>query len=127
MAIKNYGSHVGKDTYSPESGEEKKRRVHEARCQFNRCCYGATGHNQCQMVGTFQLAPERFICSWHHGLSSDKNNLGDFKDWLEYHYPERSKPLSKDVTDCILSRYKNPWIKKSVSDLWRDIRGGGYV
>ena len=124
MAINDYSRNAGKDTYSPESEEEKKKRLQEAWYQFNRCCYGKTGTNQCRMIGTSQLTPESFMCSWHHGLSSDKNNLGDFKDWLGYHYPERNKPLSEEATAWIVSRHNNPWIKKPVIDLWRDVRGG---
>jgi hypothetical protein len=113
-----------KNESSNESEEEKKKRLQEAWYQFNRCCYGKTGTNQCRMVGTFQLTPESFICSWHHGLSSDKNNLGEFKKWLEYHYPERDTPLKEDATAWIVSRNNKPWIKKPMIDLWRDVRGG---
>ena len=126
MAIKTGQDESGYRGHN-ESEEEKAKRLKRAWYEFNRCCYGKDGPNQCGMIGSFQITPERFICSWHHNLSQEKNNLGEFKTWLDYHYPEREKVMVAKVdeqTESTKNRYNSPWIKKPVIELWRTVRGG---
>lgn len=92
--------------------------------EANRCSHGKEEFGkQCQMIGTIAITQDRQLCSWHHGLSHDKNNLGEFTEWVESHYPERDTPLPTDATERLKRRYKSPWINKSILDLWQTVNG----